>query len=198
MPAFIDRTGAQYGRWVLTSYAGTGRWNCVCECGAIRTVPGSDLVSGKSASCGCLRDSLRGSWSRTHGGSDTRAYAIWLHMRGRCRNPSNTRYALYGGRGITICDRWDSFEVFHADMGDPPVGLSIDRIDNNKGYSPDNCRWATQRDQVHNSRSTKLSDADVQAIRADTRPLKIIAAEYGVGHTYVCNLRNGHIRPSNH
>jgi hypothetical protein len=195
MPSFIDRTGTRYGRWLLSSYVGASKWNCVCDCGVLRVVPGRDLVSGKSTSCGCFRDEVCGDRRRTHGSSSTRAYGIWLHMRGRCLNPHNERYALYAGRGISICSRWDSFENFYADMGDPPEGKSIDRIDNDKGYSPDNCRWATQKEQVHNSRSTKLSDDDVRAIRTDRRPLKVIAAEYGVTHTHVCSIRRGKRRP---
>jgi hypothetical protein len=195
MPAFIDKTGLRYGRWVLTSYLGASKWKCVCDCGVVRTVPGRDLVSGKSKSCGCLRDEQVGDYRRTHGGSDSKTYGTWLHMRGRCLNPSNFRYALYGGRGIRICERWDKFENFLSDMGPRPEGMSLDRIDNNQGYSPSNCRWATQKMQVHNSRSTKLSDDDVRAIRTDSRPLKVIAAEYGVAHTYICSLKAGRIRP---
>jgi hypothetical protein len=194
MPAFIDRTGERHGRWVLSSYAGTSRWNCVCDCGTKRFVQTRDLTSGKSTSCGCLRDEQRHRYRKTHGGSSTRAYGIWLHMRDRCNNPNNLRYALYGGRGITICERWNSFANFYADMGEPPEGRSLDRINNDGNYEPSNCRWATQREQVHNSRSTKLSDADATAIRSDPRPLKVIAAEYGVGHTYICSIRNGKYR----
>jgi hypothetical protein len=196
MASFIDRTGEQHGRWVLSSYAGASRWNCVCACGTQRSVATRDLVSGKSASCGCLLNEQRPTYRKTHGGSSTRAYGIWLHMRARCNNPNNERYPLYGGRGIAICERWGAFENFHADMGDPPDGRSIDRIDNSRGYSPDNCRWATQKEQVHNSSSTKLTDEDILAIRSDRRPLKVIAAEYGVGHTYICNIRGSKQRNS--
>jgi len=195
MSKFIDRTGGRYGRWTAVNYVGSSTWSCICECGSTRVVPSRDLVAGKSKSCGCLQRELTGDTKRTHGGSSSRAYQIWVHMRGRCRNPKNERYALYGGRGIDICSRWDSFANFISDMGEPPANLSIDRVDNDRGYYPDNCRWATQKQQVHNSRSTKLSDDDVRSIRADNRPLKVIAKEYGVTHTYICNLRNGRIRP---
>jgi hypothetical protein len=194
MPAFIDRTGTRYGRWVATQYEGGSRWRCICDCGTERVVIGKDLTTGKSISCGCYRDEVLRDHVKTHGKSETRVYGIWLHMRGRCLVPTNHRYPLYGGRGITICERWMTFQNFYEDMGDPPPGMSLDRIDNSRGYSPDNCRWATQRQQVHNSRSTKLTDADVAAIRLDTRPLKVIATEYGVGHTYICNIRKGKLR----
>jgi len=196
MPKFIDRTGARFGRWVVVRYEGGSRWTCQCDCGVSRGVQMRDLVSGKSTSCGCYKRDVAGDGRRTHGMTEARAYTIWQHMRQRCLNPFNFRYPLYGGRGITICDRWGDFENFYADMGDPPSGTSIDRIDNMKGYSPDNCRWATQQEQVHNSRSTKLSDADVASIRSDTRLLKVIAEQYDVVPTYVCALRKGRIRPS--
>ena len=194
MPAWIDRTGARYGRWVVEQYQGRGNWLARCDCGTEKSIRIKDAVSGKSTSCGCYAKEVCGQSRRTHGMSETRVYAIWLHMRQRCLCPTNLRYPQYGGNGITICDRWQVFENFYADMGDPPHDYSIDRIDNTKGYSPDNCRWATQKMQVHNSSSTKLTDLDVAAIRRDTRQLKVIAAEYGVTHTYVCALRRGKYR----
>jgi hypothetical protein len=194
MPAFIDRTGVLYGRWVATQYEGSSRWKCVCTCGTERVVASRDLASGKSVSCGCYRLEVAGDGRRTHGMSESRAYNIWLGMKRRCLRKTDGRYPLYGGRGITVCKRWLKFENFYKDMGEPPEGHSIDRINNNKGYTPSNCRWATQKEQVNNSRSTKLSDDDVRNIRADTRPLKVIASEYGVGHTYICALRKGRIR----
>lgn len=191
MPAFVDRTGLQYGRWVATRYAGRSMWVCTCQCGSTATIASRDLVAGKSTSCGCYRAEIAGDARRTHGRSAARVYTIWCHMRARCLNPAHPRYPLYGGRGITICDRWSSFENFYSDMGDPPAGTSLDRVDNSRGYSPDNCRWATQREQVHNSRSTKLSDDDVLCIRKDTRSLREIADDHGIGPTYACAIRRG-------
>lgn len=105
-------------------------------------------------------------------------------MLSRCLNPSNHAYKHYGGRGITVCERWLTFENFYADMGDAPPGLTLDRIDNNAGYSPDNCRWATAAQQGSNRTTTKLTEADVRAIRearANWEPYVEIAKRYDVG-----------------
>lgn len=90
----------------------------------------------------------------------TSAYSVWSSMRRRCENPNNTRYANYGGRGITVCGRWAIFENFLEDMGEPPPGLTLDRIDNNGNYDPKNCRWATRREQSHNSSNVKIITHD--------------------------------------
>lgn len=92
-----------------------------------------------------------------HGMSAREEYGIWNHMRQRCHNPKNDRYASYGGRGIKVCDRWrESFENFYADMGPRPPGAQLDRVDNDKGYSPENCRWATRKEQQNNTRANRI------------------------------------------
>ena len=90
-----------------------------------------------------------------HGKRWTRTYGIWLSMRQRCRNPNNPDYSYYGGRGITVCPRWDSYTAFLSDMGEAPAGMSIEREDNDKGYEPGNCRWATREAQMRNTRRSK-------------------------------------------
>jgi hypothetical protein len=94
-----------------------------------------------------------------HGMVGTRVYNTWIGMKDRCNNPNHHSYPNYGGRGITVCEAWEAFQVFYADMGDPPVGTEIDRIDNNAGYSPDNCRWITRSENSRNRRTARLITA---------------------------------------
>lgn len=126
------------------------RWRCVCDCGAETVTFQGQLLSGRAQSCGCLkRDNLT-----RHGGSYSRLYRIWRGMKQRCLNPRNKRYADYGGRGVTICDAWIDFAGFQRDMGEPPGDdWTLDRIDNDLGYQPGNCRWATRSEQQRNKRA---------------------------------------------
>ncbi|WP_327421881.1 hypothetical protein OG763_15195 [Streptomyces sp. NBC_01230] len=109
---------------------------------------------GKTASCGCLRREVTTQRSTTHGYSYSSEYRTWGDMVARCTNPNHKRWADYGGRGITVCDRWKNFANFLADMGERPVGRELDRIDNNRGYEPDNCRWTDRSTQQKNRPSS--------------------------------------------
>jgi hypothetical protein len=196
MTALVDRTGQRYGRLVAKRYLGNLRWECVCDCGTVCTPLGISLGRGHTLSCGCLAKDRAKEANTTHGHTRSRAYIAWVNMRKRCGSAvNNNDFAWYGGRGITVCKRWQTFEKFYADMGDPPDGMSLDRINSKKGYSPANCRWATAQEQAHNSRVTKLSDADVLAIRTDTRPYKDIAATYDISKGHVCKVRSGKFYP---
>ena len=188
----IDLCGQRFGLLVVQSLAGVDRfrkslWNCTCDCGGRSVSSAGNLRSGGATSCGCKRIA-NGKARRTHGrDSKDRTYRIWSAMRSRCMTKSNKCYAGYGGRGITVCDRWSSFESFFEDMGEAPDGLSIDRINNELGYSPDNCRWATQKEQTRNTRQNVWIEYN-----GETKVLTDWAAFAGVTHlTLYKRLKRG-------
>lgn len=153
----VDLTGQRFNDWTVLGLD-VGRstprrpyWACRCVCGVERSHRSDTLKSGTSQGCGCRRAREVGDRSRKHGLSGTRIYKIWAAMHDRCSNPNSPVYYRYGARGITVDPRWDSFEQFYADMGDRPPGRSLDRRDNDAGYSPENCRWATQAEQNRNT-----------------------------------------------
>lgn len=133
---------------------------CRCSCGALRKVGCHSLSSGKAKSCGCLSRDRIANQSRKHGlakrGALHPEYHIWSQMRDRCGNPDHKQWKNYGGRGITVCERWHEFANFIADMGKRPAGMSLDRKDNSAGYSRENCRWATTSQQSRNTRSNRM------------------------------------------
>lgn len=157
--------GERFGRWTVIGNAepsrtGLPRWECRCDCGVTRNVRRAHLRNGASQSCGCLKRELSISRRTTHGHTSNRKaspeYRSWLHMLQRSTNPNNHRYSDYGGRGITVCESWLSFENFLSDMGPRPSRKhSIDRKNNELGYCKANCRWATLTQQAHNTRKRR-------------------------------------------
>ena len=153
------------------------KWVCKCDCGNIRSVYLTHLRGGKTVSCGCHSAEACGNRMRTHGMSSTATYRVWRGLLSRCRNPSVKGYKDYGGRGIKVCDRWLSFESFLQDMGKRPAGKSIDRIDPNGDYEPNNCRWATADEQQSNKRSNVFVEID-GVVRTQSQWQRILGVPY--------------------
>ncbi len=167
----IDLSGKRFGRLLVISEADKRRlpcgqslrwWHCVCDCGTNTEVQGRMLRDGLTQSCGCLHNELVGAMMRTHGLSKTRTYSIWEGMIKRCTNPNRDEYSRYGPLGV--CDEFRTFEGFYAHVGEAPDGLSIERIDNTKGYLVGNVKWATYTEQGRNKLNNRL-----MTFRGETR-----------------------------
>lgn len=170
MSKLIDMTGKKFGRLTVTS-RGENRnsrkdsyWNCICDCGNEAIVSGYKLRTGHTQSCGCLHSEVCADMLRTHGYSDTPTHVSWRSMIQRCTDPNSTSYPNYGGRGIAICERWLTFENFLEDMGIRPDDCTLDRIDANGNYEPNNCKWSTISEQNNNTRGNRMVEVNNELV----------------------------------
>lgn len=177
---FVDIKGLKFGRLTVVKFIGkhTGNffWECLCSCGKSTTVRSSSLKRGKVVSCGCYGAQRVIEAKTKHGLAGTREYVAWASIIHRCTNQNAKGWKDYGGRGITICDRWRSFTNFIADVGMGAfAGCTIERIDNNGSYEPGNVRWATRKEQARNRRSNRHL-----TFKGRTKPIAAWADEVGV------------------
>ena len=162
----INLIGQKFGRLTVQELAGRDgkhlMWNCVCDCGNSKRVQGNSLRSGHTKSCGCFNKEQIKKSNTTHGytkhNKQSREYVCWQSMISRCEKPHARGYNRYGARGIKVCEEWHKFENFIRDMGNCPQNKTLDRTDNNGGYRPDNCRWATSEEQNNNRRDNRFID----------------------------------------
>lgn len=198
-PKIRELTGQRFGRLQVieraeNSKTGKPMWKCICDCGTECVVHGSALVGGYTKSCGCYRREIPKTTRYVHGGCSRRTrdrlYAVWNMMKQRCNDPNNRAYSSYGGRGIKVCDEWNgSYAAFREwayangyDENSTHRDCTIDRIDNDKGYSPENCRIANAKTQANNTRKTRYI-----TYKGETKPFTVWAEEAGLK---VATLRN--------
>lgn len=185
MGKFIDLTGQRFGRLNVVGFARKTKdrqfmWKCKCDCGNEVYVRGYSLRSGNTRSCGCLQVETNIKLRQTHGMAHTRLYNVWVGMKGRCSSPSSGCYKYYGGRGIRVCDEWQNFTPFYewAINNGYQDNLTIDRIDVNGNYCPNNCRWITAKEQSNNTRRNHYI-----TFNGETKTLKEWAKQLHICHT---------------
>lgn len=186
-----DLVGQRFGNLTVISFHGYRNkhthWNCICSCGGLATVTSCNLTRGNTLSCGCIQKERASKASKTHGLSQHRCYNAWRAMISRCEDTKNIMYHRYGARGISVCNEWHKFENFIADMGVPSPKKDIDRIDNSKGYSKENCRWVDRTTNARNTSKTIMVEWE-----GKTQPLIGLGEKYGLH--YKClykRIKNG-------
>lgn len=172
---------------IYEHYSGPYYWT-LCDCGIKKVQYYQNLKTGKTVSCGCYRSKITRERSSSHNKTETKAYKTWRSMKERCLLENNNSFYRYGERGIKICEEWEkSFDSFYMDMGDPPFGYTLDRIDNNLGYNKINCKWSTRKEQANNtSRNRNITFND------KTQSAKAWSEEYNIGYcTFLYRIKNG-------
>lgn len=181
-----DLTGERFGKLTVVKYCGVinhrAVFECKCDCGNTKVVQGQLLIRGNTKSCGCLQKETPN--ATKHGLRNTHLYGVWCTMKSRCNNENSKHYALYGGRGITVCHEWQKFEPFYnwAIENGYKEGLTLDRIDVNGNYEPSNCRWVDVKTQQNNRRNNRLI-----TYNGETKTLAQWADEKGISKTTLHN-----------
>jgi hypothetical protein len=195
MPAFIDLSGKKFNKLTILSLnkdkSSKKRkfWNCVCDCGNKKICDGENVKSGKTKSCGCiLSESLIKGWNRRRQFTkeEKPLRQIWKLMIRRCYNPADPTHRHYGARGIKVCERWHNYWQFKEDMWPRPEGLTLERIDNDGDYCPENCKWATVLEQVNNRRTSKKI-----TMNGETKTVPDWCRDYGVSNVGAIRQRLG-------
>ncbi len=192
-----DYTNHIFHRLTVVSYVGINKhrkkvWACLCECGNQIDVMEQGLIYNRTKSCGCLRVDSNSKKSTTHGATKTREYSSWHAAKSRCYNENNPSYEYYGASGITMCDEWkNSFETFLKDMGSRPPKTSLERINNKLGYSRTNCRWASNTDQLRNTRRTVLTVELAKEIKRSVKSITELSILFGVSKSAISGVRSG-------
>lgn len=194
MAKLIDLAGQKFGRLTVISYArkdkeGNILWNCLCDCGNTKIILRNNLKSGHTQSCGCYKIEVVTNHGHAKSGNKSPTYHSWCGVITRCINPNHKNYMDYGGRGITVCERWShSFKNFLEDMGERPKGMSIDRINNDGNYYKENCKWSTITEQNRNMRNNvRLTFNGKIKLQADW------AKEWEINPVVISyNIRKGH------
>ena len=189
---FVDLSGQKIGRLTVLkrveNKSGRVRWLCKCDCGNVTQATANQLITGKKVSCGCFKKEKLKYEKKTHGLSSSKTYYSWCNMIRRCNQKNHRAFIHYGGRGISVCERWMTFENFLSDMGEKPDGLTLERKNVNGNYEPSNCRWATPSQQAANTRRTIVWNGQKTTIKA-------VAAKHGVPRTSLNKLLKRGMRP---
>lgn len=187
----LDLIGERFYRLTVLEHAGSKNghslWKCQCDCGKESIILGGNLKNGLSRSCGCLRSEMMVKKQTKHSMHGTPQYQVWRNMIDRCTNHKNKRFNRYGGRGISVCDKWLTFEGFYEDMGNKPRGLTLDRKNNDGNYCKDNCRWATTEEQSNNKSSNRFI-----TYYGETHTVKQWSEKVGINYgTLLSRIRRG-------